>query len=321
MFCARCKEELPCDGDFVTCLAGCKKCYHFECSAISEPTYKRMTDTKRKNWKCTECRKDGGIVSKVTCPGSVQERSRTRSTVEDVTGELKDGQQEGKPDVSDTQTLLVNMNNKLTNINLEIIELKKSVDFMSEKYDKLLLEVKDLRQFKEKHSNIGVEIKTLENRINDMEQYSRIKNVEIKGVEEIRNENLKEIIVEISDKIGVKLENKDIDAIHRVNNKKDREPRDIIVQFKDRESKEKILANRRVKVKSKEVTNGTSDNMIYINEHLTQQNKLIFWEARQKCREYNYRYVWTKNGKIFVRKNESERALRINSIDDMNKIV
>lgn len=191
---------------------------------------------------------------------------------------------------------------------------------MSAKYDTLLTEVKELRQFKEKHSNIGVEVKSLENRINDIEQYSRIRNVEIKGVEEVRNENLKEIMTAISDKIGVRLESKDIEAIHRVNNRKEKEPRDIIVQFKSREIKENLLLNRREKVKSNLVTKGKNDNMIYINEHLTQHNKLIFWEARQKCRENNYRYVWTKNGKIFVRKTENERAYRINNIEDINKI-
>lgn len=192
---------------------------------------------------------------------------------------------------------------------------------MSDRYDELLLETKNLRVVKEKYDLLNVKVEELENKINDLDQYSRCKNIEIKGVEEKSNENLKAIVAKIAIKLGAgEVKENDIDIAHRINNRNKREPRDIIVQFKSRDSKEKILAKRREKVSSNDITNGIKDNLIYLNEHLTLHNKTMFWEARNKCREVNYKFVWTKDGKIFVRKEEKERAFRIRNLDDIKKI-
>lgn len=156
--------------------------------------------------------------------------------------------------------------------------------------------------------------------MNEIEQYSRNKNVEIKGVEEVGKENLKEIVVSIADKLGVNMSVEEIDVIHRVNNRNNREPRDIIVQFKRREIRDSLLQVKKVKINNIDITKGKLDKLVYINEHLTPYNKMLFWEARKKSNDKGFRFVWIKNGKIFVRKHETEKAHRIQNEDDLKKI-
>ena len=63
-------------------------------------------------------------------------------------------------------------------------------------------------------------------------------------------------------------------------------------------------------------TNGN----IYINECLTTENNNLFWKARNRGREKNYKYVWVKNGKIFVKKDPNAATIRVKIEKDLSKI-
>ncbi|KAG8314491.1 hypothetical protein J6590_092103 [Homalodisca vitripennis] len=57
---------------------------------------------------------------------------------------------------------------------------------------------------------------------------------------------------------------------------------------------------------------------VYINEHLTPFNKNLLYNAK-KLREHGWKY--TREGKIFVEKNEGDRAIRITSLDQVNGLL
>ena len=61
-------------------------------------------------------------------------------------------------------------------------------------------------------------------------------------------------------------------------------------------------------------------NYFFINENLTQRRKHLFWQAKQKVKKLNYEYIWTKNGQIFVRKNENEDKILVKTENDLNKL-
>ena len=42
-------------------------------------------------------------------------------------------------------------------------------------------------------------------------------------------------------------------------------------------------------------------NKLYVNENLTQRRKGLFWLAKQKAKELDYKFVWASNGQIFIR--------------------
>ena len=58
---------------------------------------------------------------------------------------------------------------------------------------------------------------TLESKHNSLEQYGRRNNIEIRGIpDNVRDQNLEEKVVDISNKISVDVSPKDIEACHRV---------------------------------------------------------------------------------------------------------
>lgn len=45
-----------------------------------------------------------------------------------------------------------------------------------------------------------------------------------------------------------------------------------------------------------------SDDNIYLQENLTETNKKLYFDARGKAKELEYRYTWHRGGCTYVRK-------------------
>ncbi|CAG9762157.1 unnamed protein product [Ceutorhynchus assimilis] len=65
--------------------------------------------------------------------------------------------------------------------------------------------------------------------------------------------------------------------------------------------------------------NITGSHLIYLNDDMPKETKELFMSART-LKERGYKFIWAKEGKIFVRKKENDLVLRINSMEDIKKI-
>ncbi|CAB3249352.1 unnamed protein product [Arctia plantaginis] len=57
---------------------------------------------------------------------------------------------------------------------------------------------------------------------------------------------------------------------------------------------------------------------VFVAEHLTPTAKKLHAAARVKAKELNYRYVWSRYGRIYVRRNEESQALLIKTTASLN---
>lgn len=60
---------------------------------------------------------------------------------------------------------------------------------------------------------------------------------------------------------------------------------------------------------------------IYVIEHLSPSNKALHAAARLRAKEKKYKYVWIRNGKIFVRKADHSDFIMIKDTSSLEKIV
>lgn len=74
---------------------------------------------------------------------------------------------------------------------------------------------------------------------------------------------------------------------------------------------------RNVDITADAIMNNGSKQKIYINESLTKENKQLLFKTKEKARDASYKYVWSKEGKIFVRKNDNSRVHRIKNEHDL----
>ena len=146
--------------------------------------------------------------------------------------------------------------------------------------------------------DLQVRVVSLEERCDDLEQYSRRNTVRIRGLAESANEDTDGLVKDFAaHKLDVKIGTSDLVRSHRVGKKtEDRSaPRDISIRFTTHNTKTAVMRNAR-KLK------GT---LLFINEDMTRWRATIAWEARTLKRERKILDTWTRDGTIFVKVGEN----------------
>lgn len=179
----------------------------------------------------------------------------------------------------------------------------------------------------EENKQLKDTILELTSRIDSIDQYSRRNNLEVQGVLESKGENIIKVVESLGDAIDCPIPAKDIDVAHRVRASLDHSgPRNIIIKFTSRMMKDKVIAAAKLKRRSGDsIQPGLSlpnlGNSIFINEHLTRKNKILYKTARDKARQLGYKYIWIRNCIIHVRKGDRSSVVAISTDADINKII
>lgn len=149
----------------------------------------------------------------------------------------------------------------------------------------------------------------------NLQQYSRRNNLEIRGILEKANENVYEVVKLVVNKLECSLYYNDIDAFHRVRSRRRnsstiKDVKTIIVKFVSRMKNNEILnaARKNGAVTTTDLGFDGNSNHVFLNEHLTLKNKILRKRARDFCA---YKFCWVRESKIFMRKTDSSRVLEI----------
>ena len=135
----------------------------------------------------------------------------------------------------------------------------------------------------------------LENKCDELEQYSRRNVIRIRGIPEKAGEETDAVVRELAEKkLDVKIAAHDIVRSHRVGRKGEGKatPRDVIASFTTHNVKTAIMRNGK-KLKG---------SQIFVNEDMTRIRGKIACEARQLRRDGKVLDTWTRDGIIFVKK-------------------
>ncbi|KAG8300561.1 hypothetical protein J6590_073413 [Homalodisca vitripennis] len=109
-----------------------------------------------------------------------------------------------------------------------------------------------------------------------------------------------------------------VDACHRLGRQTGDNPPGIIIKFVRRFDKEELLKKRRVKRTLSIRHIGRSDDRpIYVNESLSPARRRLYAMARRVQKEKDLKFLWVRNGKIFLRKEENSPIKVITCQDDL----
>ena len=218
-----------------------------------------------------------------------------------------------------------------------IQEIKASQEFVSDKYDSLksnydsLLatskkQEEEIQRLKAQSASLEVLGTNESKKVDALEQCGRRLNLEIAGVLEKDNENTNDIVVEIAKLGNVEITKDQISTSHRLAAKPKRNataqaarsPPSIIVRFISRDIRNRLYANRQNlrNANSKHFSTDGTDHF-YINENLTRYRKKLFWNVKTRAKSHQFKYYWTSNGNIFVKKSEETQPLLIKSDEDL----
>ena len=160
---------------------------------------------------------------------------------------------------------------------------------------------------------------SLQDQMTNVDQYLRVNNIEIAGLPDVSNDEVEGTILEALN--GLKpvkpITSNDIDIFHVLPSQKEdgRKTHTHLCRFVSRKTKINIISAKREEANRNYIFNG---NKIFINDHLTPETKKLFGMAKQKKVEHQYKHLWTRNGRIFMRKDDRSQIYRIDNAQSLD---
>ncbi|XP_013181496.1 PREDICTED: uncharacterized protein LOC106127791 [Papilio xuthus] len=213
-------------------------------------------------------------------------------------------------------------------------DLKSSIEFLSADYDRVKTDLQicneKLMSLTKENTKLTESVKDLNSRLSMLEQYSRERNIEINGIPEGKEENLFTVVKQLCTTVSVPIMDNDIVTCVRIRkmNPQSKIPRPVVVKLQSTKLRDEIIAglskfnrrDRENKLNTSHLGYGCSKQPIYVSEHLTPYLKSLHAQTRLLAREKKYKYVWIRNGRILVRKDDNSPAIPIKNLDSLKLI-
>ena len=238
------------------------------------------------------------------------------------------------------------LDEKLNPLNSTISELKKSVkeamtflEFVNAKYEELLEMMKSSKEerkaLKDENKILKATIRSIESSLesvtrvnNDLEQYTRKECVEIRGIPVAATpseEQTNNIVTNVGKLLGMDITQNDISVSHQMPQSQKHKgkpgPPAIIVKFTRCDVKDNFYhARKQLKDLTTRDLGYSKKNKIYLAESLTERNRILFKDCLKVKKDMEFKFIWTLNGKIFMRKDKDSAVHHINNKGDLQKI-
>ncbi|CAK1591609.1 unnamed protein product [Parnassius mnemosyne] len=346
--CSGCKKAIK-PSERITCTqSSCGKRYHYLCVNLNVDNFK-----KQKYWKCPDCSiKHLSIIRKEGNSDDTPIKLATSSEFLDDSQNITIRRQKESEPTTEHQDCVSRaelaeiirrelrsvirdtLNEEFANIKKEIHAFEETIKFINSQYDAISTKVKvlsdDTKIFSTTNAMLTGKVSDLEERLSQMEQSARQSNVEIHCLPEHRQENLVNTIVNIGKVISFPILEADILSCNRVQklNASSKLPRTVVCKLTSKIKRDNFLGavltynkmNPKNKLNTKILGYGDIESPVFINEHLTPSNKALHAATRLRAKEKQYKFVWVRNGKIFVRKNETSPARVITRLEALENL-
>lgn len=213
----------------------------------------------------------------------------------------------------------------------EEVELKldKRMSKLENKYESIK---KNVAKSEKNMDNLHAEVSRMKSRLNMIEQEHLRSDIIVRGLKEIEKseQELDQLVFYVLNSLSNQIVDSDIAMIKRLgNNSEDKStppksPRPVLVRFRMEKTKEDLMKRKREKnlncsmITYKEVKIGTATDVIYFGDNLTPLNASLYFDARQLRKKEVVKYAWTKMGSVYVRKDDTSKAIKITTRDQLN---
>ncbi|XP_072934908.1 uncharacterized protein [Epargyreus clarus] len=206
--------------------------------------------------------------------------------------------------------------------------IRKSIDFLGQKYDEL---VNKVHKLEEERSADRKHILSLEAKIEYFEKTLRSSTIEIRNVPKTAPEtknDLIELVQKVGQTINAPLQTTDIRDVYRINSQKDTN-KTIVAELSSVTLRDKFIGSCRTfnkkngnsKLSTSHLQISGPRQPVYISEYLTIHTKKLFHQAREHAKSNNYKYCWTSRGKVYIRRSDGAPVIKINDSTDLDKIL
>ncbi|KAL1454436.1 hypothetical protein WDU94_010692 [Cyamophila willieti] len=172
---------------------------------------------------------------------------------------------------------------------------------------KKLIQKKD-----DENKKLQGKINEFQNDMNEMKQRSRMINVIVNGIPQKKNEDMMKLVEMIGQKLGINDPLHDVQRAHRVNSTNKNKPKPIVIRLLNTKTRDRWTAAYRQRKLWNEKW--------YVNEHLTKTNQDLLYKTKEWAKKNNYKFVWTRDCKVHLRKDENSRVFAVNNLEHLESI-
>ncbi|XP_069364703.1 uncharacterized protein [Maniola hyperantus] len=336
---------------------GCSAIYHKGCVAISEDAETPL-DWMCPECKCKLPKMGNtatpvkGIATSYNMPSQLETTTMTAGNVgsqdPEPTASMSPGNQNLNDSAHDTtQSFSVELGleirlfrdelrevrHEFKGLRQEISELRCLLSGSNERIDGLEKRIGALEGLKESDSSSKISL--LEQTIaqlkldnNDREQDILQSDIEISNLPEVAGENSTQTVMVLATKLGLALKQEDVVFAERVgknfelNKGETKRSRRLVVRLSRRQLRDEFLQSARVRrgATSADIGADATPRRFYVNERLTSTNRKLFYSAREAARSLQWKFTWTKRGRIYTRQGEGKPVHTIRSVDDLARV-
>lgn len=349
--CKSCCKDAP-EDELIACgQPQCNNKYHYQCVGLETPSSEARASKKRaqeKSWCCPKClpkrrnNKDDTPVKNMSPACGSKPAALVQSDMSGISGKPVKAKSSDDNTFSSTarteilcairtelpEIIRSQINSEFQLLRQDFQALEDALKFTNTMYEDMKKvteqQSKQLKELRSENANLLQHVKDIDSRITSLErdsakqqQWSRLQNVEIVGVPEVKNESTVDIVTKIAETVGMNLSAGEIEYAHRVQPMRAiaGRPRAIVARFKNRLTKDTLVSSARKRhgLTSGDIGVGGESKKFYVNEHLTPANKKLLNECKIKAKENSIKFVWTKNCRIFTRKDELSPPIPIST--------
>lgn len=225
--------------------------------------------------------------------------------------------------------------NSLNTINEQIGAFRNFMDFISDKFDKFTEDFnrqsQELSSLRKENTVLRNELDSLKNKVGQLDQLSRASCLEIQCVPEKKTENVVNIVKALGRTINYNINDHDIQYCSRVAkmNPNSPRPRTIIAKFTSPRIRDCVLSavsdynkkHSRDKLNTHNLGFVSEDKSpVFVIENLSPENKQLHATARKRGKELNYKFIWVRAGRIYMRKSETSATIVIRNNDTLENL-
>lgn len=346
--CGACTTKLNRGDTSMRCYQ-CQSSYHILCIGINSELHKTMSSAMLKTWSCPECvskRKKGGDnthtpvknISPEAVDNRILEAISVGGSLGCSTGQTPTEQHSAilkvvaarLLQICDQLQVLSGLQPNIQSIQNELSDIKdnlsKKMEDMSDQISKMESELKQIKaESKEKNNALERTIDNFKQDINDRDQFYLMNDVEITGIPEQKPENILHLVSLVATKVGMNLDERDVVFAYRAGVRRgngDARSRPICVRLARKTVRDELLKSARVRrgITTADLNLPGDAHVLYINERMTQYNRQLFRKTREAGREKNWKFIWTREGKIYARQREGMVAHRIRNEQNINSL-
>ena len=189
--------------------------------------------------------------------------------------------------------------------------------------------IKEINDIKKQVTTISKKCEVIATSIHQIEDYSYQYNIKIVGMpqhdENESAEHTAELCLKLFTALGADVSMQDIDISHRIPARRQTgRPNAIVCKFVRRLAKERVFAVRKqinnINPQQLGLSPGTHLNNLNIFEHLPPRLQELLFEANKYKQANNFKFCWTRNKAIYLRKSENDNVVKLVSLEQLKNL-